>query len=408
MGSWKRFREGFGFGLLLILLLSAGPAFWLKTHQRTELFLVPNPKLPIPNAHDAYLKAASELVHYNAIHLAGSSLSLYALLRYQRILQQNGSALALIDAGLHQTYFAPPVRSFNTALPYLYSFEQLGELLALRSRILALQHNYQGAVNSALDCVQLGVQILAGAGIQGMLIGGQIQMIGEAALQEEISHLNSLQANSALRRMLRIRFLCIPFYSVLQQQEWFQIAALQEFFNQNKPLNGMFVTYPPRFPSPLQGIADRFKLSAYGGASRIIRRYKRYMDSQIVQDSNNRDSIAPLPPIPSDPINQQLLGSLPQAEHDFLENADKLALITIAIALQEYHLKKGLYPLTLQSLVPIYLKQSILISSSNRGFQYRYLARDSYLLSSNTGFFLGVFDSPVSLQYSGLGTRRRY
>ena len=290
--------------------------------------VVPTPLMPKSNAFDFYTTASRQLQgQAQMAHLERLSPSEEAAL-----VHKNAAALTTLRLGLSLPYQPPPAHSLNFQFAYSRQQRDLAHLLTAEGHVRAANGNWNGAAQSDLDCVQMGVQVVHGSPLIGCMVGLACQSFGRRALWKTIPHLNAAEARTASRRLLALQAKQVPFAETLQEEKWFEIAFLQEQFKR-----------PPfqKYPQFLKSIP--------------LSNYAQYMDQSI---ANARQPYAthPAQPVPpSDPISVILL---PVGNGVSLQETDSRtqnAFLCVALALRAYRLEHGVYPTTLEALVPSYL-----------------------------------------------------
>jgi hypothetical protein len=321
--------------LLVIWLILTGAIFLAAGlllrpylfHPQPSL-VVPTPLMPKSNAFDLYTTASRQMQgQAQMAHLDRLSPS-----EEVALVQKNAVALATLRHGLLLPYQPLPARSLNDKFPFSRQQRDLAHLLTAEGHVRAAKGDWNGAAQSDLDCVQMGVQVIHGSPLIGCLVGLACQSIGRRALWAAIPHLNAAEARASCHRLLALQAEQVPFAETLQEEKWFRIASMQEQFK-----------LPPfqKFPQFLKSIP--------------LRNYVQYMDQSI---ANARQPYAshPAEPVPShDPISVLFL---PVGSRTYLQETDSRtqnALFCVALALRAYRLEHGVYPATLEELVPAYL-----------------------------------------------------
>lgn len=351
-----RLKIGAG-GILLCLGLAA---FWRHWSHVTGDFTPPTPTLPVPNAHDTYVAAGKilrderKIGYAAALDHAGKDKDdhPYTLAQKRKLVEQNRAALAQLRLGLTQVYYLPPIRSLEATMPYYVQFRQLGRLLRVEQELRWKRSDAEGAVNSGLDALQMGVQISRGATYIGDRLSIAIEAIGRRELWQEIPALNAAQTRRAIGRVQTIRGLRTPFADVVQQEKWWLQAGLQEILRQSDWQNNLLAGSS----SSLQQRFERLRLTVYGTRG-VLRNYTRYMEEMQAVVALPYYQHAKFPKLPTDPVNQLLATD---ADKFRLYHADAQTqddMLLLALCLHAYHLEHRKYPQSLAELVPEYLLQ---------------------------------------------------
>jgi hypothetical protein len=299
--------------------------------------VVPTPAMPRHSAFDVY-EAASRQMVYEATsrQMQGqaqlSSLDRLSPAQEADLVQKNVATLKTLRLGLPLPYQPPPARSINDKFPYYQQQRSLARLLAAEGRVRAAHGDWSGAAQSDLDSIQLGTQIVQGSPLIGCLVGLACEAIGRRALWTTVPHLNAAEARTASQRLLALQANQVPFAETLQEEKWFGVASMQEQLR-----------LPPlqKYPQFLKSIP--------------LSNYAQYMD-QLIANARQPYAAHPAEPVPThDPISVMYL---PVFNHVYLQETDSRtqnAFLCVALALHAYRLEHGVYPATLEELVPSYL-----------------------------------------------------
>ena len=304
-------------------------------HSAPSLPAIPIPVMPKPNAFDVYVAASRQMQgQAHMEHLERLSPAQMAAL-----VQKNAAALKTLRWGLSLPYQPPPARSINDKFPFYRQQRDLAHLLAAEGRVRATKGDWNGAVQSDLDAVQLGVQVVHGSPIIGCLVGQGCQFIGRRSVWADLDHLNAANARVSGQRLRDIQAKQVPFADTMQEEEWFDLAAMQEYLNSP----GI-----RKYPAFLKSAALSNNI--------------RYMDQSV---ANARQPYAIHPPDPVAPhdlistvifpasiIFRPIFSHVPLSVTD---SRTQNALLTVALALRAYRLEHGTYPASLDALVPSYL-----------------------------------------------------
>jgi hypothetical protein len=353
-----------GYGLAMFGMIGF-LCFWMWRIGTVPDAEIPTPRLPTPNAHDTYVAAGNALQDSTKIGFAIATRHYpadpndraYTLAEKQAFLDENKAVLAQIRTGLTQTYYAPPVRSPSTLMPYYAKFRGMARLLRLEQQTRAARGDWNGNVQSGLDAVQMGAQIPRGSLLLGDLVGIAMQAIGRSELWADIEHLNARECRDAIARMQTIRALRRPTSEMLQEEEWFGIATLREAFQQPDWQKGFLSSQNVGSEdNAFQDWLERTRLMFYGKRG-ITLNYIRYMD-QTREAAKERVGTHPQwPELPNDPVSQMLIPMFGDAAFKDATNEVENDMLLLTLCLCAYRLEHGAYPPTLAALAPDYLPQ---------------------------------------------------
>lgn len=351
---------------LTVIGLSIVLMFWWWQHISTVPETdIPMPRLPVPNAHDTYVAAGNALKDTKkfdfAIQSDHTSADVndhpYTLAQKQALLDKNRVVFALIQVGLHQAYYAPPIRSYYTLTPYYSNFRSMSRLLRLKEQVGAARGDWNGAVNSCLNAVQMGTQLPRGAILLGEMSGNVMQAIGRHDVWPVIEHLNAAQSRSAIARLQQIRAQAVPLTQVMQEEEWAWQACLQEIFRQpNWMKNFSGSNNNSEEGDSFQQWINQTRLMLYGKRG-IMMNYTRYMDQMREVTKSRYGAHLKYPEIPNDPVSHTLVPVYDKLGCRYAENQTQNDMLLLALCLRAYRLEHGAYPHMLAELCPAYLPQ---------------------------------------------------
>jgi len=325
-------------GLVVVLTVGLGGCF----HQldKDPALAVPTPAMPKTNARDYYLRAVSAAV--------------------------TGQKVSLLHQGFQFPYQELPVRSFSTALPQYRSLQGLARTLAADAQARAARGDWNGAMNTGLDAVQIGETMPRGGPLIGMLVGVACQSIGRKQAWRAVDHLSTAQARAAARRLAQIRTYHVPYADTLQEEKWSGQAGFLELMHRpdwSGTLAQSLVPDPNGGQNGGQGgnspgqwaLGTRLRLM---GKHRILADYTQTLDRMIADARRPFAARAPVPAASpaADPISDMLAPSFWNTRIRETEANTQNALLMVTLALRAYKMEHGVYPATLAALAPNYLQ----------------------------------------------------
>ena len=299
--------------------------------------VIPNPKLPNPNAFDTFKIAYSQLLDSAKIvyvladtHNSGKKEDReYTNSEKVAILKENLPALKTLREGLNQEYGNPPVRSVSNMEAYLSNFKSLGELLTLEAKLKEEKGDWKGAMDSSLDCIQMGIKIPHGNGIIGGLAGISIQKDGRRSCDKCVKHLTAFEAKSVIKRLDETMRTQFKWESTMQEEAWQMRSIL---LNDKKDLS--IFQYP---------VADNYDRRSKEWIARVKLPYSGH---SILADTG----------IDFFGFNKMITDGYDRFFCTSVLGRTKNAILMFELALQAHKMEKGRYPTTLQELSPTYLK----------------------------------------------------
>ena len=300
---------------------------------------IPNPTLPNPNAFDTFRQAAAQSLDSGKIGYAYQPLHSskakddreYTLEERRALLKENLPALDLIRDGLKQEYWNPPVRSVKALFPYYADFRNLARLLDFEAHMKEEQGDWNGVMETKLDCIRMGIQIPHGSCMIGGLVGIAIQSIGRSRAGKAVSHLSAAEAKQAAKRLESIIEGRFAWADTIQEDTW----TFQASMNESVP------------PIP---VFRELAIGRYLESARQMKEHiKKPYSKKTAKEKLHFSSI-------SKEIDDTYLSS---HFNDALNRALNQMLLT-ELALQAYRMEHGgAYPNSLSELSPAYLKSPV-------------------------------------------------
>ena len=415
-----------GLSTALVVLAVAGALKWNAGLMPTPVAIL-NPAPPVPNARELYdqaelLRGKDSNTLETKIYLTFDAKrghyvpTIASLPMMRQLVAEDQPAFARLREGFRYQYQSPPVRSFDTLLPYYAEDRDMARLLRIKGETDAYEGNWNEAINDDLDVVQLGTSLQHRAVLIGGLVGIACDYIGRKDAWAVLDHLTGPQARAAAMRLSAITSEQVPWSSVLQEEKWSHQAGLLEIYQRKNWRREMYMdTYPsnPEDDSNSAGsqptMLARLNMSLVSPRV-IFNSYTRCMNEAVQRVGLSWPARRALPALaaPSDPFNDQL-GVLfdddgfKQTSNDAYNN-----LLLTELALRAYREGRGAYPASLNALVPAYLPR-VPLDPFTDGQPLRYrLANGRPLLYSVGPDATDDGGKPRPLQKRGDGTIIRY
>lgn len=346
-------KVGIGCGLFVMALILILAYKWVVGNANPS-FTIPAKVAPSPNAFDTYRNASSMLINSKQVASALDPKNGVTLAQQEKLVASNAQALQTLRSGFSQEYMDMSPRSVTALFPYFAQYRSMARLLMLEDMVEAQKGDWNGAVNSDLDCLYMGEEIPHGSVLIGSLVGIACEAIGRKHIWRYIDHLDAAQTRKAIARLQAIQERHVPYADTITEEKYFGISALKEIFRDKKSLQGVFNAGNGNSGPP--PIVYNLFYVVYS-KDRIAHNYVNYMDQVIANSHQPYAAHTPDPPVPNDPINQILSPVFTQARFKDVENQTQNALLLVTLALHAYQVEHGRYPQSLQELTPAYLKQ---------------------------------------------------
>ena len=345
---------------VVLIALPLGVGVYFNRINATPALNIPAyPQAPNPNGYDLYVAAATAMTRAKPEVDPNSDRTLvadpkaragrYSLARRQAWLNQNTKAFALFNQAMKTRTLAPPMRGVVPTTTTLAQLRQLARDKAAQSNTLWMTRDYNGALRSALDTVQLGHDMRRGTQIIGSLTGIAVGAIGRRATGDAIEHLDATQAKSAARRLENLLAKRWNLDQTLTEEKYSTLSFMVPLVKSGGwRLTGMPWDLQTQKPS----VSDRLHLATMPNR-KILQQMESEFDRQI---ANARL-----------PFASKALKTRPNYRNPFVSEEYKTRLndardlsgdrlLLLQLALRAYRLEQGQYPPTLNALVPNYLK----------------------------------------------------
>ncbi len=343
----------------IALPLTAG--VYLNRINATPIVNIPAPpKPPKPNGYDLYVAAATAMKPaappvdaVNDVNLITDPKIIaqqYSLARKTAWLQANKAGFNLFNQAMKTPSLTPAQRGNNVASFASHAkLRELARKKIIESNALWMRKDYNGALQSGLDTVQMSHDMRRGGVIITDLVGIAIGAIGRSVTHDTVDKIDATQAKAAARRL-----------DNLQQTRWDLAQTLTEdkYYAQSIWME-TFKTREWRSPKSLMNpeqltIIDRL---------RILTIPKQQIMDDVAASYDHRIANARLPYLgqapplefPNDPF-QELFGIGLRLKFSDARDLAGDQLLMFRLALRAYRLENGVYPPNLSALAPRYLK----------------------------------------------------
>jgi hypothetical protein len=274
---------------------------------------------------------------------------------------------------------APHLKTIRTGLAYSYGFPQdrahpimvvypeyreMARLFRLQGQVDARQGDWNGAVNSYIDAVKLGILVPHGSPVFGEELGASCEYIGRMHIWPVIPHLTFAQAQNAKLRMISLESQREPYLVAQTESKYSRPAALQSYFrsaNWAKQLAYSENNFLDVRPSDYDLRALMFRLNVEG--KRVVyNQVTGYQNALSDAASKPYRSNARVKNVPLDAVTAfyyPRFGVDPYSANQyrvwFVDSQTQNDMLIVALALRQYWLAKHAYPKSLAELTPNYL-----------------------------------------------------
>jgi hypothetical protein len=361
-----------------VLALLIGWHYWSNAEPR---FNIPAPpQTPSPNGYDYFVKATTVWVpEPDAVILSDkleprpdekNFVAKYPLAARQKWLRQNDEALRLIYEGLKYPALYPSRAAQNQPSGKL---RYVAQLFVTQSRIRAAQGDWNGAAQSAIDCIRYGNNVCRGGANLQWLAAYSITASGLDSLQDVAEGVDAPTARNAARQLRELRENAPSLANALQEDKWLHHRSYQDTFRRPDWRQQFAASYARGGATALTIIAmmEGRKLTWYETAQiwldywktqivmfsfskrRLLANYDAVADSAIAASKKPYQNTKPAPG--RDYFSDAFVRSYQGGIWLQAKTHTHSAMLETALALRAYKLERGAYPASLQNLVPEYL-----------------------------------------------------
>ena len=345
------------FSIIAIALPLSVGLFFNRLNATPIVSIPAYPAAPKPNGYDLYVAAATATTRFKPeIDPASDASAItdpkvraqrYSLARRTAWIRANAKTWALFDRALQTPTLAPASRSFGGGGFASYAkLRQLARDKSAQSNALWMQKNYDGALQSNLDTVQMGHDMRRGGSLIATLVGIAIGAIGRGNSGDTIERLDAAQCKSAARRLEKLLATRWRLDQALSEEKSATLSALMQNFGQPKWRANFFGTET----TPLQ------RLRIYTvSKQQIIDNVSVNYDREIANARLPYTQKSASPARFSDPFSNLLISNGNRARTNEARGLMGDDTLLLQLALRAYRLERGQFPPALKSLVPNYL-----------------------------------------------------
>ena len=340
-----------------------------------------------PNGYDLYLKAAKLITSATPtvdpiddpeiVSNPKERAERYSLRRRRAWLRKNAAGFALFQKALRTPVKHPTIALNSTDDPTFSTYATLRQLArekGIERNTRQMMGDWNGAMQSRLDIVQMGTDVGRGGVLISGLVAVAIQAIGRDAPWTGTRKLNLAQTRAAIARLQTIHSRRLREADILKEEKRYGLVMLQK---QLRKPNWRDILDWDNETTP----TERLQMVTFSPAT-VRRNYTRMMDVYIANARTPlRAKKAPLP-TETDPFTKVVAPVYERSSLNFARNDAGNAVWLCALALHAYALETGKFPSKLDELVPRYLK-AIPADPFGAGEKLRYRrTAQSYLLWS--------------------------
>jgi len=410
--SVSRAKTGCAVVTFVVVALIVGAAVRLAVVNNPARVSIPSHPVPRDNGWDYFARASDALVKINHPGPLSSAKdpAQWQMVDYEAFVKANAPALALFREGLGKPCVSPPVphlRQVNNLTTLYSTFRELGRTLCGEAMYYQKRGKYGRALDSRLDCVELGVSLpnqgnyalcLVAASVVRLGVLGPFESTGytgAGSIDVYIQKANRSDLARAAERLERIRKDMTPFSGIVLSESETTATEFVEMLGD--PTYRHAFSNPLLWPRQARRARSNRDLSlpaafikgggyALADKQRIVTDYLAYANV-LAKETQRPHTGRPSATTPPNLLAEELRDGANDYWKYHLQAEALVLLVQTEIALQRYNLENGSYPARLDKLVPRYLK-AVPIDPFGVGKPLRYKPLDggkSFLLYSVGG-----------------------
>jgi hypothetical protein len=183
---------------------------------------------PAANGFDSLLEA---IEGYEGAQRDGVGLPPADLLKFQRNNVARGTrSLKKIREALAMPIRHPKVRNLDEDFGFYKDFRVMALLLKQDAAVRASTADWIGAVNSDLDCIQMGIAITRGGPLRASVFGREIERLGRTGIDPLIRGLTSAECRTVAARLGQIEALRPNYSEALIEEKETALALTKDAF----------------------------------------------------------------------------------------------------------------------------------------------------------------------------------
>ena len=351
-----------------VLLPIALAILMLIFNNRPPSVTIPTHSVPKDNGLDYFVRAGHMLGMPGPLSSTKDE-GKWADADYEAFMKSNASALAELRRGLTRPCVCPPWRSRD--IPALAHVRELARTLRTEAMYYERKGEYSRAVDSQLDCIEMGVHLPRGGSLITDLNGVAMVAIGCKKIGGNLPRLNASELARAAERIERIQKKIVPYSEIVLEEgcasaSWYaDIFAdpntRSEMMNPLKwaELWGQFTGGPIGFtPSPSGPSPTDFMQGArlgFANKTGLVNRMLDYWKAVAVECRKPYTGTSSVP-VPQGQLMDMLADVATKGWQCHLHMETTITLIQTELALRRFNADQKHYPARLDELVPGYLK----------------------------------------------------
>lgn len=360
----------------VLVVIALGIVWFMRDLDTFPNIAIPKRNMPSPNGYDYFVKACVLIKPKNYFTLRfasdpansipgkeqgeGESNRYYPLAEREEILRKNTAVLKIAREGFQFECKSPRLNSNVQYSEEIRPLIKLGFLLSLDAQVKAVHNDWNGAINSCMDAIEIGEDLSRDGGTGYMYTGISVERIGRQESFDYAKQLGAKQAKAACKRLEAILAKHAPFTSIIEEQKWTTISVLKSEFSKPDWRKNLFFDCPG--DNPWGSVEDSIFSARWFTTKQktVVYDWIHFCDEWKKYAKKPYALKSPLPAHPANPMSAMLTSifSFELERFEYLTRAQiSNEQLLVALALQAYKAESGYYPKSIQELVPRYLEK---------------------------------------------------
>jgi len=362
--SGEKGKMGCAIAVVAVLLPVLLAVIMLIVNNKPPNVVIPTHSVPKDNGLDYFLRAGHMLGTPGPIS-STKDLNKWTDADYEAFMKSNAPALAELRRGLMKPCVCPPQRGLKDMGNPAYSTDrELARTLRSEAMYYERRGEYGRAVDSQLDCIEMGVGLPRGGALICDLVGDAIVAIGSSKIEANLARLNPSELARAAARVERIQKKMVPYSEIMLEEGYMLASEYADIFAEPDIRSTMI--------NPLKWteLSGQFTASSGGSApvdfvqgARLAFANKTAFVGQMLDyykavavESRKAYTGTSSVPIPQGPLQDMIPDVATRGRAAHLRAETIITLIQTELALRRFNADQKHYPARLDDLVPGYLK----------------------------------------------------
>jgi len=363
--SGEKGKLGCAIAIVAVLLPLLLAVIMLIVNNKPPSVTIPTHSVPKDNGWDYFVRAGHMLGMPGPVSSTKDE-GKWTDADYEAFMKSNAAALAELRRGLAKPCVCPPRRDPN-GFPEYTHVRELARLLRSEAMYYERKGEYGTAVDSQLDCLEMGASQPRGGGLIADMVGDAMVAIGSKKIEGNLARLDASDLAREAEHIERVRKKIVP-YSAVVLEAGLELASvwIETFCHPETEIRSMMLNplkwadLGEAFPgsSTMSGTSNFFTGArlAFASKTRLVEQMLDYFRAVAVECRKPYTGTSAVPK-PQSPLLDYFLPDIAhQGRRQHLRAETTIALIQTELALRRFNADQKHYPARLDELIPRYLK----------------------------------------------------